>query len=123
MSEHENIYLRGGGRIRPEGALFEVSLSWGLVGLELGPDGGRLFPASRIASIGTRLMTFKAFKDIRFDWPDVRKVEWWNGWVPWDGGVRFELRNGGEFILISLSEWPLQQILDFAEAHGTTVEK
>ena len=89
----------------------------------IGPAGGRLFPASRIASIGARLMTFKAFKDIRFGWPDVRKVEWWNGWVPWDRGVRFELRNGGEFILISLSEWPLQQILDFAEAHGTTVEK
>jgi hypothetical protein len=123
MSERENISFRGGGRLKPEGALFEVSLSLGLVGLELGPDGGRLFPASHIASIGTRLMTFKAFKDIRFGWPDVRKVEWWNGWVPWDRGVRFELRNGGEFIFISLSDWPLQQILDFAEAHGATVEK
>ena len=123
MSEREDISFRGGGRLKPEGALLEVSLCVGLVGLELGPAGGRLFPASRIASIGARLMTFKAFKDIRFGWPDVRKVEWWNGWVPWDGGVRFELRDGGEFILISLSEWPLQQILDFAEAHGTTVEK
>ena len=62
-------------------------------------------------------------KDIRFGWPDVRKVEWWNGWVPWDRGVRFVLRDGGEFIFYSLSDWPLQQILDFVEAHGTTVEK
>ena len=44
MSERENIYLRGGGRIRPEGALFEVSLSWGLVGLELGPMGAVCSP-------------------------------------------------------------------------------
>jgi hypothetical protein len=67
MSERENISFRAGGRLKPEGALFEVSLSVGLVGLELGLAGGRLFPASRIASIGARLMTFKAFKDIRFD--------------------------------------------------------
>ena len=122
-SERESIYLRGGGRLKPEGALFEISLSVGLVGLELGPDGGRLFPASRIASIGARLMSFKAFKDIRFDWPDVRKVERWTGWVPWDRGVRFELRDGGEFVYYSLLEATLQEILDFAEAHGTTVEK
>ena len=123
MSERESIYFRGGGRLKPEGALFEVSLSVGLVGLELGPDGGRLYPASRIASIGARLMTFKAFKDIRFGWQDVRKVEWWRGWVPWDRGVRFVLRDGGEFIFMSLLDWPLHEILDFAQAHGTTVEK
>ena len=123
MSERESICFRGGGRLKPEGALFEVSLSVGLIGLELGPDGGRLFPASRIASIGARLMTFKAFKDIRFDWPDVRKVERWKGWVPWDRGVRFELRDGGEFVFISLSDWSLQKIVDFAHAHGTTVEE
>jgi hypothetical protein len=123
LSERENIYFRGGGRIRPEGALFEVSLSWGLVGLELGPDGGRLFPASCIASIGARLMTFKAFKDNRFDWTDVRKVERWKGWVPWDRGVRFVLRDGGEFVFYTLLEATLQKILDFAEAHGTPVEK
>jgi hypothetical protein len=123
MSERESIYFRGGGRPKPEGALFEVSLSVGLVGLELGPDGGRLFPTSRIASIGARLMSFRAFKDIRFDWPEVRKVERWKGWVSWDRGVRFELRDGRGFIFYSLLDAPLQEILDFAEAHGTTVEK
>jgi hypothetical protein len=123
MSERENIYFRGGGRPRPEGALFDVSLSVGLVGLELGPDGGRLFPASRIASIGARLVTFGAFRDIRFDWPGVRKVERWKGWVPWDRGVRFLLRDGSEFIFYPLLEATLQKILNFAEAHGTTVEK
>jgi len=122
-SERESIYLRGGGRLKPEGALFEISLSVGLVGLELGPEGGRLFPASRLATIGARLMSFGAFKDIRFDWPDVRKVERWTGWVPWDRGVRFELRDGGEFVFYSLLEATLQEILGFVEAHGTTVEK
>ena len=123
MSERKSTFFRGGGRLKPEGALFEVSLSVGLVGLELGPGGGRLFPASRLASIGARLMTFKAFKDIRFDWPDVRRVKRWQGWVPWDRGVRFELRDGGEFIFIPLSDGPLHEILDYAQAHGTTVEK
>ena len=32
MSERESIYFRGGGRLKPEGALFEVSLSVELVG-------------------------------------------------------------------------------------------
>jgi len=123
MSEREHIYFRGGGRLRPEVALFDVSLTLGLVGLELGPDGGRLFPASRIASVGARLMTFGAFRDIRFDWPDVRKVERWTGWVPWDRSVRFLLRDGSEFIFYSLLDATLQDILDFAEAHGTTVVK
>ena len=95
MSEHEDIPFRVGGRLKPEGALFEVSLSVGLVGLELGPAGGRLFPASRIASIGARLMTFKAFKDIRFGWTDVRKI------IATDTGLRGGTRHGGREVAMT----------------------
>lgn len=42
----EKLTFTGGGRLRPEGGLFEISLSVGQVGLELNLEGGRLFPAS-----------------------------------------------------------------------------
>ncbi len=118
----QRLSFKGGGRLRPEGGLFEISLSAGLVGLELDLVGGRLFPASRIASIGARLLTFGVFKEIRFTWQDVRKVERVQGWVPWDRGVRFILRDGRKFVFYSLLSETLNSILNFAQARGATVD-
>ncbi len=123
MVFENELNFRGGGRLRPEGSLFEVSLSVGQVGLELNRDGGRLFPASRIASIGARLMTFGVFKEICFDWQDVRKVEMMRGWMPWDRCVRFILRDGSQFVFFALFGEHLQEILNYAEARGAAVDK
>jgi hypothetical protein len=118
----EKLTFTGGGRLRPEGGLFEISLSVGKVGPELNLEGGRLFPASRFASMGVKL-TFGDFKEIRFDWPDVQRVERMRGWMPWDRGIRFILRDGSRFVFFSLAGKILQTILNYAEARGATVDK
>jgi hypothetical protein len=119
----EKLTFTGGGRLRPEGGQFEISLSVGQVGLELTREGGRLFPASRFASMGVKLLTFGDFKEIRFDWPDVQRVERMRGWMPWDRGVRFILRDGRRFVFFSLAGNNLQTILSYAEARGAKVDK
>lgn len=119
----EELNFKGGGRVRPEGGLFEVTFSVGQIGLDLDLDGGRLFPATRLASIGARLMAFGRFEEIRFAWQDVQRVESMRGWAPWDGGVRFKLSGGKTFVFFSLLGETLKSILDCAEARGVTVDR
>ena len=119
----DRLVFKGGGRLRPEGGLSEVSLSVGLVSMELNHDGGRLFPASRFASFGVRLIAFGVFSEIRFTWQDVQRIERMQGWVPWDRGVRFKLHDGRQFVFFSLLGERLQTILNYAEAHGASVGK
>jgi hypothetical protein len=94
----------------------------GLIGLELNQDGGCLYPASRMASILAASVTFGAFKEIRFDWRDVQRVERMRGWMYWDRGIRFMLRDGTRFVFSSMLGETLQTILNYAEAHGATVD-
>jgi len=68
-------------------------------------------------------MAFGVFEDICFDWKGVRRVERMRGWVPWDRGVRFILRDGTRFVFFSLLGENLQMILNYAEAYGATVEE
>jgi hypothetical protein len=122
LVHEDRLVFKGGGRLRPEGGYAEVSLSVGNVGLELDHDGGRLFPASRFASFGVRLIAFGVFSEIRFTWRDVQRVERMQGWAPWDRGVKFKLRDGGQFVFSSLLGERLQTILNYAEAHGASVD-
>lgn len=125
LPQDEGAVLRytGGGRLRPRGNLFEVSLSIPLVGLELNQEGGRLYPTSRTSAAMPSLVSFGSFSDIRFGWREVEKVERIRRWVPWDRGVRFILSDGERFIFYSLNGGTLNKILDFAEARDVKVEK
>jgi len=73
--------------------------------------------------MGVKLLTFGDFNVIRFDWPDVQRVERMRGWMPWDRGVRFILRDGRRFVFFSLAGNNLQTILSYAEARGAKVDK
>lgn len=117
------LSYKGGGRLHPEGGIFEVSLSVGLVGLKLDSAGGRYFPTTCLATIAARLTTFGVFNEIRFDWLEVSSVQRVQRWVPWDRGVRFTLRDRREFVFYSLSGETLTNVLDFAKANGATVEE
>ena len=123
VDPRRQVGIQGWGPATAGGGLSDASLSGGLVGLELDRNGGRLFPASRFASFGVRLITFGVFSEIRFTWQDVQRVERVQGWVPWDRDVRFKLRDWRQFAFSSLLGERLQTILNYAEARGAPVAR